>query len=74
MLSIPRFLLQGAARLNLLFSGLFGYAPMLSPGKVRELVQAEWLCDNTAFEQATGWRPRLNLQRGAQNLFAPDGR
>jgi len=72
MLGVPRFLLQGAARMNMLLSTLFGYAPMLSPGKVRELVQPEWLGDNTAFTRATGWRPRLNLQRGAQKLFEPD--
>jgi len=74
MLGVPRFLLEGAARLNLLFSALFGYAPMLSPGKVRELVQPEWLCDNRAFTQDTGWQPRLNLAQGARQLFAPKGR
>jgi nucleoside-diphosphate-sugar epimerase len=71
MVSVPRFLLGGAARLNLLFSGLFGYAPMLSPGKVRELVQPQWLCDNKEFTQATGWQPKLDLKRGAQQLFMP---
>ncbi len=40
MLRVPRFILDGAARFNLLLSGLLGYAPMLSPGKVRELVRA----------------------------------
>ncbi len=74
VLRVPRFLLQGAARLNMLFSALLGYAPMLSPGKVRELVQAEWLCDNSAFTQATGWQPQLNLQQGAQQLFAQKNR
>ena len=74
LLGMPRFLLEGAARLNVVFAGLLGYAPMLSPGKVRELVQPEWLCDNTAFTQATGWRPSLNLQRGAQKLFQSDSR
>ncbi len=72
MLGVPRFLLQGAAQMNMMFSALLGYAPMLSPGKVRELVQPDWLCDNTAFTRATGWQPRLNLQRGAQKLFESD--
>lgn len=74
MLGVPRFVLEGAARLNLFFSALFGYAPMLSPGKVRELVQPEWLCDNRAFTQDTGWQPRLSLTQGAQQLFAPKSR
>jgi nucleoside-diphosphate-sugar epimerase len=46
VLKLPDFLLEGAARMNLLFSKALGYAPMLSPGKVRELTQADWLCDN----------------------------
>jgi nucleoside-diphosphate-sugar epimerase len=68
-LRIPAFVLKGAARLNLLISGLLGYAPMLSPGKVHELLQPEWLCDNSAFTQATGWQPQLDLIHGVQQLF-----
>ena len=68
-LTIPRFILEGAAKVNLLFSQLLGYAPMLSPGKVRELVQAEWLCDNRPFTEATGWQPKLDLAAGVQQLF-----
>lgn len=69
VLNIPGFLLQGSARLNLFLSGLMGYSPMLSPGKVRELMQADWLCDNSKFTDATGWQPQLNLQQGANQLF-----
>ena len=69
MLPVPRIVLDGAARLNLLFSGLLGYAPMLSPGKVRELVEPEWLGDNRAFTDATGWQPQVDLKRGAARLF-----
>lgn len=69
ILRVPRFLLDGAARLNLLFSGLLGYSPMLSPGKVRELVEPEWLGDNRAFSEATGWQPLINLRQGAERLF-----
>ena len=70
MFKLPRFLLDFTARANLLFSSLLGYAPMLTPGKVRELVQADWLCDNSAFRRATGWKPRLDLKRGAERLFS----
>lgn len=69
MIRIPRVVLEGTAKINLLFSGLFGYAPMLSPGKVRELVQTEWLCDNREYTKATGWQPQLDLKRGARQLF-----
>jgi nucleoside-diphosphate-sugar epimerase len=67
---LPTVLLDLAARANLLFSSVLGYAPMLTPGKVRELVQADWLCDNGSFTQATGWKPALNLRQGAKQLFA----
>ena len=69
MLKLPRFLLEATARTNLLFSLLMGYAPMLTPGKVRELVQPDWLCDNNDFTASSGWKPRLDLKQGAQQLF-----
>jgi len=69
ILKVPDFMLSSVARLNLLFSRMFGYAPMLSPGKVRELMQPEWLGDNTAFTEATGWRPQLDLKQGVRQLF-----
>jgi nucleoside-diphosphate-sugar epimerase len=61
--------LDGSARINLVLSKMFGYSPMLSPGKARELQQAEWLCDNSSFRRVTGWKPRLNLRQGARQLF-----
>ena len=39
-LKIPRLMLDTAARINLVASKLVGYQPMLTRGKVRELVQA----------------------------------
>lgn len=66
-LSIPRAVLGGVARFNDWISGWAGYAPMLTPGKVRELTQGDWLCDNTAFVQATGWRPEMDLAGGISN-------
>lgn len=72
LVQIPRSLLHLAAAANLLLSNLAGYAPMLTPGKVRELVHPRWLCDNHAFSAATGWQPHLDLGRGARQLFASD--
>lgn len=73
VLTVPRFLLEGAAQMNLLLSRVLGYAPMLSPGKVQELTQAEWLCDNRGFTAATGWKPQLDLKQGARQLFSANG-
>ncbi|MBT8070350.1 MAG: NAD(P)-dependent oxidoreductase [Gammaproteobacteria bacterium] len=69
LIPVPRMLLKTIANLNLQLAKIFDYAPMLSPGKVRELVQAEWLCDNSSFTGATGWTPKLNLEQGAKQLF-----
>ncbi len=68
--AVPGGLLRAAAALNLALAGRLGYLPMLSPGKVRELQQDAWLCDNSAFTDATDWHPEVDLARGARLLFA----
>lgn len=64
IVGIPYPLLAATARINLLLSALTGHAPMLTPGKIRELTQTDWLCDNTAFSRATGWQPQTDLVNG----------
>jgi 2-alkyl-3-oxoalkanoate reductase len=66
--NVPPRLLAGLARGNLAVARLFGYSPMLTPGKVRELQHSQWLCDNRAFSLATGWRPEIDLVTGARML------
>jgi nucleoside-diphosphate-sugar epimerase len=68
---VPSALLAGIAKLNLIVSGMAGYSPLLSPGKVRELTQANWLCDNTTFVKATGWQPRTGLPSGIRLCLDP---
>lgn len=63
-LRIPAGLLSALGHCNLMFSQLTGRAPMLTPGKVRELTEAAWLCDNSAFAAATGWGPQIDLAAG----------
>ncbi len=64
ILGLPHALLAAIARTNLALSAVMGYAPMLTPGKVRELTQTDWLCDNSDFIQATGWQPQTDLANG----------
>ena len=73
VLGIPRPVLTATARLNLFLSGLLGYAPMLTPGKVQELTRDDWLCDNSALSRATGWAPAIDLETGMRRLFHPGG-
>jgi nucleoside-diphosphate-sugar epimerase len=69
-LRIPRAFLALLARANLHCSKWFGYAPMLTPGKVRELCEPYWLCNNHALTAATGWAPHIQLREGARDTFA----
>ena len=68
---IPRALLEIIANINLFFSRVMGYSPMLTPGKVRELVQTEWLGDNASYSAATLWQPRFDLHQGTRTMFEP---
>ncbi len=65
----PVVLLDGIARTNLFLAKLCGYAPMLTPGKVRELTQESWQGGDGAFGILTGWRPRYDLVRGLEHMF-----
>lgn len=68
-LHVPRALLLVIARLNLWLSVLLGRAPMLTPGKVRELSEPNWLCDNSRLHAATGWVPQVPLRVGLVRMF-----
>ena len=63
-LSIPVGLLRGASTLNLAAARLFGYAPMLTPGKAREICHPDWVCDNGSITDATGWVPCIDFAQG----------
>jgi len=71
--NIPAWLLSGVARLNLSLSRLLRYHPMLTPGKARELTQADWVCNNSDLSVATGWAPEIELEQGLLTLFGPSG-
>ena len=64
LLRVPAWALDIPARLNRRASRLFGYAPMLTPEKLRELRHADWVCDHAALHAATGWQPRIQLEEG----------
>lgn len=66
---VPVALLEGLGRINLTLSGWLGYAPMLSPGKARELTHPDWSCDLAPFTAASGWQPRVDLARGLSSVL-----
>ena len=68
-LHIPVAGLKAAARLNLIVARVFGYAPMFTPGKLRELRYPDWVCDNAAITQETSWTPRVSLEEGLRRTL-----
>ena len=53
------------AGMNLMLAKIFRYAPMLTPGKVRELTYPNWCCDSSTAEQAlSGWHPQIRFREG----------
>lgn len=67
--SIPVPLLRVAAWANLGAASVLGYAPMLTPGKVREITHPDWVCDSHDFADATGWRPVIGLESGLARMY-----
>lgn len=61
MLPLPAGLLKVLARVNLVSSRLLRRSPMLTPGKVRELLHDDWRADAGPFTQASGWHPRVRF-------------
>jgi nucleoside-diphosphate-sugar epimerase len=66
---IPVSFLKLIASLNLTAARVFGRAPMLTPGKVRELTHPNWICDNTALNSDTGWTPKITLEEGLRRTL-----
>lgn len=63
---LPGAPLQLWGHANAYASRIFGYSPMLTPGKVRELRHANWACDNAGLERNLDWQPRVLLRDGLQ--------
>jgi nucleoside-diphosphate-sugar epimerase len=66
---LPGAILRAVAAANLAASRVFGYQPMLTPGKVNELRHPDWVCDNTELTRATGWKPVHSLEDGLRALL-----
>ena len=67
--NIPVSLVRLAASFNLMAAKVFGGSPMLTPGKVRELVHPDWVADNGQLSRETGWEPKVLLEEGLRNTL-----
>ena len=66
---VPLGVLKTVSALNLNAARILGYAPMLTPGKIRELRHPDWVCDNDRLLKATGWEPRVSLGEGLRRTL-----
>ncbi len=64
---IPVVMLKALASTNLGMARLLQYSPMLTPGKVREIIHPDWTCDNTALSRDLGWTPTIQLADAMQD-------
>ncbi|TDO07735.1 MULTISPECIES: NAD-dependent epimerase/dehydratase family protein [Halomonas] len=60
-LPVPAFMLRMLAWANLMLARCSGRAPMLTPGKVRELRHRDWTCNNAALTHEVGWQPHITF-------------
>ncbi|MEA2109899.1 MAG: SDR family NAD(P)-dependent oxidoreductase [Pseudomonadota bacterium] len=68
-LHLPLSLLSLSANMNQFISRLTGKQPMLTPGKICELLHPDWVCDNQAIIAQTGWQPKVSLGEGLQRTM-----
>jgi len=66
---IPISVLKLFALINFSAAKLLGYAPMLTPGKVREITHSNWVCNNHEFTKISGWQPLFGLEKGLTKIF-----
>lgn len=64
---VPAAVLKGIARANLTLSRLTRQAPMLTPGKVNELLHTDWTCSNARISATLGWQPRILLRQALRD-------
>jgi len=69
-LPIPTVVGMAVAGANQFAARRLNYAPMLTPGKIRELTYPDWVCDNEAYSRQAGWRPRVSLEEGLRRSLA----
>lgn len=61
---IPRYALGAVGHASRLFGAATGRAPMLTPGKVREICHPDWACRDRRVADLPGWRPARPLAAG----------
>lgn len=61
---VPKVVLKFIAHINVLFSTILGYTPMVTPEKVNELCYPDWICRGPHVMRMTEWKPETDLKQG----------
>jgi len=62
--TVPHIILKIIGHINILFSTIFGYIPMITPEKVNELCYPDWICHGPHVMTLTNWQPENDLDLG----------
>jgi len=62
VVSIPDRVMSAGGMFGLVISRLARRRAMLSPGKARELLHRDWVCDNLEIEKCLDWKPTTRLE------------
>lgn len=66
---LPAMALDAAARVNWLGAAALGYAPMLTPAKLRELRHPDWVCGWRELAGVLDWQPQVTLAEGLRRTL-----
>ena len=67
--NVPRSVLAGLGAVNLWLGRALHRAPMLTPGKVRELFHPDWVCRSDDIQKALRWHPEVRFAEGLRSTF-----
>jgi nucleoside-diphosphate-sugar epimerase len=66
---IPEWTMMSVASFSEYFSKLSRRPPLLSKGKVEEILQRNWVCDIAKARKVLGFEPRIPLKQGAELTY-----
>ena len=66
--NLPPLFLHSCAGINLFIASIFRTSPLLTPGKVRELLHDNWVSDSQL--AAAHWSPTIDLKTGLGTLYS----
>ncbi len=64
LVPVPGLLLRGIGQANAVLAPFLGRVPMVTPGKVRELMHPDWTTQDDTLNRLAGWQPSITAADG----------